>query len=506
MPGSETARTAEVLVLPDGAALEARYPTLRGQVPSNRSLVCIPLDRAAPSVGVLALTFESGWVPGVTELAFLSALADTCGQAVRRVRAADEARQRARELSYLAEVSLELSSSLDYRATLTRVANLTVPMLADWCAVDVLRDGAPTTLAVAHVDPEKVRWAWQLQKRYPTNPNAPTGSPNVIRTGRSELFPEITDEMLVAGARDEEHLRLSRELNLRSALVVPLTGHDRTLGAMTLIRTGSGPSYGQADLALAEDVGRRAGLALDNARLHSQAQDVALQLQRAVLPQALDHIPGWEVAAQYAPGGRGGVGGDFYDAVQLENGRLAFVIGDVMGHGLRAAAAMAQMRAAVRAYLSVDPDPALVVAKLDVMFSRLTITQLATLVYGVVDPGEHKLSFVNAGHYPPLVVSPEQAPEFVTVHPRLPLGAGGDDRAATTVDFGDDDVFVLYTDGLVERRGEVVDAGLERLVEAASALTGHPLSARLADVVHELSDAAGDDDVTAFALRRRPRG
>jgi GAF domain-containing protein len=502
-PASEAARTGRPVLLGTVPQIESEYPVLRAQVPAGRSLVCLPLDSSQPSVGVIGLTFEAGWLPGPDEMDFLTAYADTCGQAVRRVQASQAAAVRSQQLTFLARVSEELAASLDYRSTLTNVANLTVPVLADWCAVAVVQDGTPTTVAVAHVDPEKVRWAWELQEKYPANPDATTGAPNVVRTGVSELYAEITDEMLVAGAVDEEHLQLSRELNLRSAMSVPLKARGRTLGAITLIRADSGPSYNEADLALAEDMGRRAGVAIDNAQLYGQTQDVALQLQRAVLPEVLDNIPYWEIAAHYAPGGRGGVGGDFYDAVALTDGSMAFVIGDVMGHGVRAAAAMAQMRSAVRAYLCIDPEPVAVVTKLDIMFAELAITQLATLIYGVVDLAAGRLSFVNAGHYPPVLITPGQSPTFIQTPPRLPLGAGGDDRFATSIGFSGPDTLLLFTDGLVEHRGEIIDVGLARLTEAAPALLGRPLQRMLSQLVADLGSQADDeDDITAFALRR----
>jgi serine phosphatase RsbU (regulator of sigma subunit) len=272
---------------------------------------------------------------------------------------------------------------------------------------------------------------------------------------------------------------------------------------MTLIRTDEAAPYDTSDLAFAEDVGRRAGVAIDNAQLYGQTQDVALQLQRAVLPEAVDNIPFWDIATHYAPGGRGGVGGDFYDAIAMPDGGLVFVIGDVMGHGIKAAAAMAQMRSAVRAYVCIDPEPVAVVTKLDVMFAKLGIAELVTLIYGVVEPGGRVVSFVNAGHYPPLLVSPGRDSRFVASPPRLPLGAGGDERVATAILFDRPDTLLVYTDGLVEHRGEIVDIGLGRLAGAAPVLLDRPLQDGLDRLVAALSGGTNDDDdVTAFALRR----
>jgi len=152
------------------------------------------------------------------------------------------------------------------------VARLVVPTLADWCAVDVLDDGSVERVAVEHEDPEKVTLALKLQESYPPAPDAPSGVPNVLRTGRPEFYPEITDEMLEAAARDEEHLGLLREIGFTSVIIVPMVARWRTLGAITLVSAESGRRYGEADLELAEELARRAALAVDNARLYEEAR------------------------------------------------------------------------------------------------------------------------------------------------------------------------------------------------------------------------------------------
>jgi GAF domain-containing protein len=157
-------------------------------------------------------------------------LADSCAQAMDRLRAVSEAADRSAKLKFLADASSELASSLDYPATLRKVARLAVPGFADWCSISLMEDGDLRPLEVAHVDPAKVAYAGELQARYPPDRDAAHGAWNVVRTGQGELIPQITDEMLAALARDEEHLRLYRELNLRSAIVVPLTAHGRVLG------------------------------------------------------------------------------------------------------------------------------------------------------------------------------------------------------------------------------------------------------------------------------------
>jgi len=191
-------------------------------------------------------------------------------------------RKRAEEAAhYLARASDVLSTSLDYERTLADLARLVVPELADWCTVDIATDEGIRQLALAHADPEKVRWAQELARKYPPDPDAALGAPNVLRTRTPVLAPEISDEMLVASAVDEEHLRLIRQVGIRSAILVPLVAHERTLGVLTLITAESGRRYDDADLALATELARRAALAVDNARLHRAELTARVAAERA---------------------------------------------------------------------------------------------------------------------------------------------------------------------------------------------------------------------------------
>lgn len=177
--------------------------------------------------------------------------------------------------AFLARAMETLASSLDYHITLTRVAELAVPELADWCTVDILQPGARASqqLAVAHVDPKKVAFAREVGQRYPSDRDAPTGAPQVIRSGKSELYPEIPVELLESAARDAEHLRILRELKLESAMIVALRSEaGQTLGALTFIYADSGRRYGEDDLSFAEDFAHRAALAIENARAASEVE------------------------------------------------------------------------------------------------------------------------------------------------------------------------------------------------------------------------------------------
>lgn len=174
--------------------------------------------------------------------------------------------------TFLAHATEDLVSAIDFHDALTRIASLAVPRLADWATVDIVdTSGETKRLAVAHVDPAKIQYAHELAERYPPDPNAPMGVPNVIRTGRSELYAEVPRELLERAARDEDHLRILRELDLRSALVVPLRGKASVFGAITLIYAASDRRYTAADLEFAEELARRAALIIERRKLEEEA-------------------------------------------------------------------------------------------------------------------------------------------------------------------------------------------------------------------------------------------
>jgi PAS domain S-box-containing protein len=189
-------------------------------------------------------------------------------------------RKARRDQEFLARAGVILASSLDFDTALTEVTRLASTYLADWCAIDERApDGTVRRLSVAHPDPAKVALALELAERYPPNPDARRGLPAVLRTGTPELVEEIPDEWLVEGAVDEEHLRIARELGLKSYIIVPLIARGSVLGALTLVSAESGRRYGPDDLALAEELARRAALALDNARLFRESDEARLHLE-----------------------------------------------------------------------------------------------------------------------------------------------------------------------------------------------------------------------------------
>ncbi len=502
-PAAEAVRTGRTLLLVGRDEIERRYPGLETSALGERTLLCLPLAASGRRLGVMTLSFPGLRAMDPAESRFLRLLADTCAQAIDRLEAQQRAHDREAKLRFLAEAGVRLSGNLDHETTLRLVADLAVPWFADWCSISLVEDGRLHTLSVAHAHPEHAALIEQLQRDYPPSPGAPRGPYEVLRSGESDLIPEVTDALLEASAQDETHLGLLRQLSFRSALSVPLRGRDQVLGVITWVTGEGGRRFAEHDRAFGEDLALRAAAAIDTADLHSQLRDSALRLQRAVLPERLPDAPGWTVAFRYLPAGRSGAGGDFYDVLPLDDGRSAFFVGDVMGRGVEATSVMAQMRSAVRTLIAVDPDPTVVMTGLDRVFERWNLEQLVTIVYGIADGTTGQVQMVNAGHPPPVVVRADGV-EVVATPETLILGAGGGRRGVVSVSLAPRDLLLAYTDGLVERRDEDPDRGVDRVVARAPRLVGSTdLEADLARLVEELRDPTRDDDVAALVLERR---
>jgi len=305
---------------------------------------------------------------------------------------------------------------------------------------------------------------------------------------------------------DPEMVELAEELELRSVMVVPLVARGRITGTMSLASCSR--QFTAEDMSFAEDLARRAALAIDNADLFSQTQRAAVTLQHALLPHRLPDVKGWDVATLYRPSGRAEIGGDFFDVVDLGEGRYVAVIGDVMGRGVDAAATAARLQSAVRALVAADPDPRAVAAGLDRLFELSIEQPLVTMVLLALDSARDTADVLVAGHLPPLLVAPDGTVSRWegTVWPAF--GVGLVDRHPEPVEVRRGGVVVLYTDGLVERRDEDLDAGLDRL----TAVLRHSVAEDrehlqtflewVARRVRLVGSARHDDDVAMLAVRR----
>jgi len=415
-----------------------------------------------------------------------------------------------RRASFLAEASALMDQSLDTEVTLRNLGGIVVPELADWFAIDLIGpDQEIRRAAVAHSDPAKTALGWELARRFPARLEDEAGFGRTIRSGCSELLSQVPDHILeqVSGGRPE-YAEILRGLGLTSTMIVPLRARGRILGGMLLGAAESGRRFTASDLALAEELGVRCALALDNARLYQERSETARTLQSSLLPPGLPSIEGLELAARYRAAGEGNeVGGDFYDVFAWDD-VFAVVIGDVCGKGPTAAAITALARYTLRAVTLHEHTPSATLQTLnDAMLRQLSGDQFCTVALGRVEPlgeGRFRVLLSLGGHPPPLVLRASgrvdplaQQGTLLGVLERPHLS-----DAAHVLEPGD--TLLLYTDGVTEARVRSWELGEEGLVSLLEGCEGQGA----AEIVETIERAvvgvqAGEprDDIALLALR-----
>lgn len=411
------------------------------------------------------------------------------------------------QAAFLAHASDVLASSLDYQQTLKNVAQLAVPDIADWCAVDLVdQDGYHESVAVAHVDPARLSLAEQLRQYGPARLDPEQGMGLVVRTGEPLLYPEISDEMLVEAALDDRHLELLRAVGFRSALIVPMRIGTHTLGTLTLVTAESGRALEQTDLGLAGQVAARAAVAIENARLYSERSEIAHTLQQSLLPDELPDIPGYELAGMYIPAYAGTeVGGDFYDVWEEADGWM-ITMGDVTGKGMEAAALTSLVRHTMRASSEFISSPAELLRYVDRTLKAQRAVSICTAL--VIRLQRDRAILAVGGHPLPFVLSSEGVTR-VGEHGPLLGGFAGAHWRDGVVELEPGSTLVTFTDGVTDAVGtDGTRYGIRRLAETLSQCRGRAASG----VVEELTDALGNfqvgpnaDDTAVLALRRLSR-
>jgi PAS domain S-box-containing protein len=485
----------------------ARYPGLTSaQVPA--AAASIPLDVGDRAIGGLTLSFDEPREFTEEHIGFMLGAARQGAQALERGRSEEIRRLAEARLSLLARAGGLLAESLDYTKTLTAVANLVVPRLADWTSVEILEaDGSIHSVAVAHVDPEKVAIAKEFRRRRPPDLSSASGIGRVITTGRTEVVPEITAEM-VAAIGDPEVEDMVRELQLRSVMIVPLSARGRTLGAMTFVWAESGRTYSSADLALAETLAARVALVIDNARLYRDRDHIARTLQQSLLPPEPPEIEGIDLAARYRPAGEGiEAGGDFYDAFDIGEGEWTVALGDVVGKGPDAAALMGMVRHTIRAAAIRERAPARVLGTVNAAVGRQTVEdQFCTAVAARLRPqaGQVIVWISVAGHPSPVILRSDGSLQWIRGAGAL-LGVFDDaELAEDELRLGQGDTLVLYTDGVTEERGAegaFGEEGLTAVLQGAAGATASEIVDRIEAAVLAHGSGEPRDDIALLAVR-----
>jgi serine phosphatase RsbU (regulator of sigma subunit) len=407
---------------------------------------------------------------------------------------------------FLSEAGQILASSLDYQTTLGAVARLAVPGIADWCAVEIPDEwGVLQQVALAHVDPEKVALGERMRERYPPNPDETTGVPAVIRSGASELYSDIPDELLDEIPLEPEQRRLIREVGLRSAMIVPMVVGNRVLGAITFVAAESGRRFDEADLGFAEAVAYRAATAVENARLYTERDRIAETLQRSLLPDLLPELDGWDIEASYAAGERGSdVGGDFYDVFEVEGGFMV-VLGDVTGRGVDAAALTAMVRHTARTGARFDSRPTALLALVNGVLCDQPRLAPVTLVCARIEPrtGGAQMTLASAGHPLPLLRRANAAIERLGTHDLLLGVVDGERWTEHQAALAPGDTLLFYTDGVTDTPGPDDRFGEQRLLAVVERSGASPVALLSAVEAALLAFRARDvsDDRALLALR-----
>jgi PAS domain S-box-containing protein len=414
---------------------------------------------------------------------------------------------------FLAEAGVLLGASLDLEETLEAVTRLAVPAIADWCAIDLLEDdGSIRRVAAAHADPSKSELAYELGRRWPSRLDDRGGFGKVIRTGQAEYY-----EVIPAEALDwlEPGYRESVEaLGLQSMVIVPLRSPGSTItGALALVAAESGRALDDNDLALGSELGRRCGVAIDNARLYRERSEIAHTLQQSLLPPELPEIPGVGVAASFRPAGQGvEMGGDFYDVFPLADGSWAMTIGDVCGKGPSAATLTALARYTLRAVTMHERDAARVLGLLnEAILRNRSDDRFCSAVFARLErSGDGATVEIACGGHPrPLLVRADGAVSEVGGTGFL-LGLWPDaDVRSERVELRPGDALLLYTDGVTDARAPeriLSPADLASLLRE-SAASGPAEIARRVELAVTPSDAAEPrDDIALLVVGVEPEG
>ncbi|MFF7377892.1 SpoIIE family protein phosphatase [Streptomyces massasporeus] len=441
-----------------------------------------------------------------------------------------------KRLQLIVEAGRRIGSTLDVTRTAQELADVTVPVLADFVSVDLLAalDDVPEPPAPA------VPADGPLLLRRAAMRSVTSGAPeSVVATGAVDSYPpgsmpfeslrtgrpalhEVTDPAFTAWlARDPARAARVRAFGIHSVMAVPLAARGTTLGVAFFVRHRNQETFQHDDLVLAGELTARAAVSIDNARRYTRERATAVTLQRSLLPQRLPRQAAVEVASRYLPAGpHAGVGGDWFDVIPLSGARVALVVGDVVGHGLVASATMGRLRTAVRTLADIDLPCDELITHLDDLVARLNTEEEsdtegrragspetssdvgATCLYAVYDPVTRHCCFAAAGHPVPAVVSPDGTVDLVGLPAAPPLGVSGLPYEATEVVLPEGSLLALYTNGLVETPDRDLDTGVQRLREAL-ARPAASLDALCDTVLADLLPQRPGDDVALLIARTR---
>lgn len=480
------------------------------------------------SISYSRMTDRSGRVLGIS---------GTVMDVTERYRAVAKVEHARRRLSLLNEFGSRVGDLLDAGRIAQELASAVVPRLADYSAVillqavahgdDLPRHGHDRRTSLLQLGTASVQDAPEVEVMLRQGARMTFAEDSVfgrvLRTGVPELLasPDELSDLTYPG---DPKVQAAHDLGVHSRLVVPLRARGIVIGLLVISRAGYREGFDRDDLAFTVELADRAGSSLDNARLYARERTAALTLQRTLLPQQVPQPAGVEVAYRYVPGSSGTeVGGDWFDVIPLPDGRTALVVGDVMGHGLRAAATMGRLRTAVRTLAGLDLPPEVLLRHVHELADDLAQgpdeALLATCVYAVFDPATRRLTATKAGHIPPILIVPKEPTDeparigsalagglgrILDLPSGAPLGVGGVPFESIELDIPEGSLLALCTDGLVESRDKDLDVGLGRLLNVLE----QPYASiqQACEAVLDTMELGREPDDVALLLARLGRG
>ncbi|WP_438363674.1 SpoIIE family protein phosphatase [Streptomyces marincola] len=421
-----------------------------------------------------------------------------------------------KRLSLLYAASVRIGTTLEIGRTAEELAEVAVPDFADYVTVDLIEEvlsgeapgEAPAAMRRAAVGGvEESHPLRQLRSRVVLGRDSPQlGN---LAAGRAVVENDLPGTDWWHGG-DPEHAALLRDRGFHSLVTAPLHARDTVLGVAAFWRAENPEPFDGEDLSLAEELAARTAVCVDNARRYTREHGMAATLQRSLLPRALPDQNAVEAAYRYRPAQA--VGGDFFDVIPLSGARVALLVGDVVGHGLRAAATMGRLRTAVYNFAALDLPPDEVLGRLDELADRTDRDETdgedvgsvtgATCLYAIYDPVEGRCTMARAGHLPPALIHPDGRVEFPDVPAQPPLGVGGMPFETAELRLAEGTGLVLYTDGLVEARDRDIDTGLDLLRTALERAPRAP-EAACDDVLAAMLPEPPSDDVALLMARTR---
>ncbi|MEU1618472.1 SpoIIE family protein phosphatase [Streptomyces sp. NPDC005722] len=408
-----------------------------------------------------------------------------------------------RRLELLSDAALRIGTTLDVARTAREIVEATVPRFADHATVDLFR---PVLHGTAPGD------TGAELRRVADGGAAPAGAYGPYARGEPiRLVPGSPQARALCAGSAVRDTSPGPDGEPRAVIAVPLRARDTLLGVATFQRAARTEPFADDDLTLARDLAARAAVCIDNAMLFTREHHLALELQRSLLPRGVAEQHAVDVAHRYRPAARGRVGGDWFDVIPLSGARVALVVGDVVGHGIHAAAAMGRLRTAVHNFSTLDLPPDELLGRLDDLVVRLddesgTGPGLAgaTCLYAVYDPVARRCQLARAGHPPPALLAPDGGVRFPDLPAGPPLGLGGLPFETAEFAVPEGSGLVLYTDGLIEGRHLDPDTGMRRLGRALAAVPrGCPPEEVCAAVEAALRPVPSADDVVLLVARTR---